>query len=88
MAMERPIHRIVRMEVKLSEAERDLFYNYAKELGINPTRLARNLIMQQAEKTLRNIVFYIPIVTAYKKYLKITNQTNEIKRIESDEETS
>jgi len=88
MALERPIHRIKRMEIKLSIAERDLFYSLAKEMGINPTRLARNLIMLQAEKTLKNKTFYIPVTKAYKKYLKITNQTNEIKRIESDEETS
>jgi len=84
MAMERPIHRTVRMEVKLSEAERDLFYNYAKELGINPTRLARNLMMLQAEKKLRNMVFYIPIIKAYKKYLELTNQKNILEMIKTD----
>jgi len=73
------------IRIRLSKEEKDLFYGLAKELEINPTRLARNLIMMQAEQKLRNKAFYIPLTKAYIKYLEITNQNELLKKIKEEE---
>jgi len=64
------------IRIRLSKEEKELFYAFAKEMHINSTRLARNIIMKQAVQNLRNKAFYIPIINAYKKYLEITKQND------------
>jgi len=83
MANIRKTKREVRMDIPMAKEEKKLFTEYAKELGINPTRLARNIIMQQAEAKLRNNAFYIPVTKAYIKYLEITNQKEILERIKT-----
>lgn len=80
MANKKQITRDERMEIRLAKEEKELFYSFAKECGINPSRLARNLIMQQAESIL-NKPFYIPISKAYIKYLEVTKQNEILERI-------
>lgn len=84
MAFEREITRDERMEIRLSKEEKELFYAYAKEIGIMPGRLARNIILDQATAKMENAVI-LPFVKAYKKYLEITGQTETLKRIEETE---
>lgn len=81
------IKKIVRSEefkVRLSKEEKDLFYKFAESLGTTPSRLARNLIMGQAEATIENKIM-LPFIKAYKNYLKITGQNEEIEEIEKGE---
>lgn len=83
MANIKPIQRTEQIRIRLSKEEKELFYSFAKECGINPTRLARNLIMMQAENIL-NKPFYIPLSKAYKKYLELTNQKQAIERLKEE----
>lgn len=84
MANVKEKQRDEQIRIRLSKEEKELFYSFAKEMEINPTRLARNLIMLQAEQKLRNKAFYIPVTKAYKKYLEITKQNDILERIKTD----
>jgi uncharacterized protein (DUF1778 family) len=83
MANKKKITRDERIEIRLSKEEKELFYSFAKDCGINPARLARNLMMTQAENIL-NKPFYIPISKAYIKYLELTNQKQAIERLKEE----
>lgn len=80
MANVKEIIRSERFEIRMSPEEKELFTSYANEIGMNPSRLARNIIMQQSESIL-NKPFYIPITKAYLKYLEVTKQTDILERI-------
>lgn len=85
MANIKKIKRDERFEIRLSKQERDLIEALAKDIGIKPTRLVRNLALTHAESKLFNKAFAIPLIKAYKEYLKITNQKEELFRIENEE---
>ncbi len=82
MAFEREIIRDERFEIRMSKEEKELFYAYAKELGIMPGRLARNILLDQASAKIENAVM-IPFIKGYKKYLEITGQKETLERIEN-----
>ena len=82
MANTKKITRDDQLRLRLSKQERALFEAYAKELGINPSRLGRNIIMSQAESIV-NKPFIVPIFEAYKKYLKVTNQKKALERMKT-----
>lgn len=82
MANVKAIQRKERFEIRMSKEEKDLFYKYAEELGINPCRLGRNIIMSQVESKI-NKPFIIPIWKAYKRYLEVTNQEEALKRMKT-----
>ncbi len=82
MANNKKITRDDQLRLRLSKQERNLFEAYAKELGINPSRLGRNIIMSQAESIV-NKPFIIPIAKAYKKYLEVTNQKEALERMKT-----
>lgn len=84
MAFEREIVRDERMEIRLSKEEKELFYAYAKEIGIMPGRLARNILLDQASSKMENAVI-LPFIKGYKKYLEITGQKETLERIEKTE---
>lgn len=84
MANEKEITRNDQMRIRMSKEEKDFFNAYAEELGINPSRLARNIIMQQAESIL-NKPFYIPVTKAYIKYLEVTKQNDILERMKKSD---
>lgn len=84
MAFEREIIRDERIEIRMSKEEKELFYAYAKSIGIMPGRLARNIIMMQANAKIENTIG-LPLIKAYKGYLKMTNQNELLKEIEEEE---
>jgi hypothetical protein len=79
MANHKKIIRDKVIFIKVSTEEKKLFDEYAKKLDINPSRLARNLLLQKAESGFKNIE--APVIKAYKHYLKITNQ-EDISKLE------
>lgn len=83
MANNKEIIRDQRIEIRMSKEEKELFYKFAEELGINPSRLARNIIMEQSE-SLINKYYTKPFVKAYIKYAEITNNKEILNRIKQD----
>lgn len=84
MAFEREIVRDERMEIRLSKEEKELFNAFAKQMGMMPGRLARNIIMAQANAKLENAI-NIPLVKAYREYLRVTKQFKLLEEIEKGE---
>jgi len=80
MANIKEIQRTNRMEIRMSDIEKEVFYAYAKECGINPSRLARNIILEQAESILGKVV-YKPLAKGYVKYCKITKNLDALERL-------
>jgi len=72
MANHKKIIRDKVIFIKVSQEEKELFDEYAKKLDINPSRIARNILLRKAESSFKNIE--APVIKAYKRYLKITNQ--------------
>ncbi len=69
--------------IKVSKQEKELWDSFAKDIGISSTKLARNILMTEAE-SLKNKYGITPIIKAYIKYLEVTNQKEALKRIQSD----
>lgn len=84
MANHKEIIRDQYIRIKMSKEEKELWKEYSKKLGISPSRLARNIIMLEAEKN--SIAKGIELVgmTALKKYYKITKQNNILERMKED----
>jgi len=80
------IRRDFFINIKVSKQEKELFETMAKTFGIQPSTLARNILMYEAEQKLRNKIIYKPLIDAYKTYLKLTNQENELERILGNKE--
>lgn len=76
------IIRDKRFEIILSKEEKDLFEKYAEKMGLNKSRLARNILMEKAESYLAPIE--IGVVRAYIKYLEITKDKEMLERIKKD----
>ncbi len=85
MANIRKITRDEQIRVRLSKEEKELIEALAKDFGMKPTRLVRNLALAQAESKLYNKAFAKPIIKAYKKYLEVTNQKEELFKFENEE---
>jgi len=83
MANKKEIIRDHFITIKVSKQEKELWEAYAKEMGINKTRLARNVLMMEAESLL-NKYLTKPVIKAYIKYAEITNDKDILKRIKSD----
>ena len=49
MANKKEIIRDQFITIKVSKQEKELWEEYSKEIGINKTRLARNVLMAEAE---------------------------------------
>jgi hypothetical protein len=78
------IVRDQRIEIKLSKEEKDLWIAYAEEMQINPTRLARNILMEQAEENILSKKYKQAIVKAYIKYCEVTKNKDALERIKQD----
>jgi len=83
MANKKEIIRDQYIRIKMSKEEKDLWIEYSNRIGINPTRLARNIILMEAESFLSKII-NIPVIKAYRYYLEKTNKKEEIKKMQSD----
>ena len=83
MANHKEIIRDEYIRIKLSKQEKDLWLEFAKEAGINPTRLARNVLMMEAE-SLINKYFTRNVSKAYIKYCKLTQNQEVLDRIKTD----
>ena len=83
MANKKEIIRDQFITIKVSNEEKELWTNYAKKTGINPTRLARNILMIEAE-SFYNKHIEDKIFKAYIKYLEITKNEEVLKRIKND----
>jgi len=83
MANKKEIIRDEYIRIKMSKEEKALWTTYANEIGINPTRLARNIIMAEAE-SLFNQKIKTNILKAYIKYAEVTKNTEILERIKKD----
>jgi len=71
------------IRIKMSKEEKELWIKYAEEMGINSTRLARNILMIEAESLINKYISK-NVVKAYLKYAKITNNKEILKRVKTD----
>jgi len=85
MAKYKKIQRDTNITIRVSKEEKDLIYGLAKDIGMKPTRLVRNLALTHAEDKLLNKTFAIPLIKAYKRYLKLTKQEDLLNMIENDD---
>lgn len=77
------ITRDVFIKIPMSKEEKELWLRYAENTGINPTRLARNVLMIEAE-SLINKAITKPFIKAYIKYAEVTNNKEILERIKTD----
>jgi uncharacterized protein (DUF1778 family) len=84
MANIKKITRTEEFKIRMSKEEKELFFKYAESIGINPSRLMRNIALDQANSKIENTML-LPFVKAYKEYLKITDQKERLKEIEEEE---
>jgi hypothetical protein len=84
MANNKEIIRDQYIRIKMSKEEKELWTKFAEDMGINSTRLARNILTSEAESTLRNKLAFKPVIQAYKKYLEITKQNDILERMKED----
>lgn len=78
------IQRDTRIEIRVSKEEKELFYKYAEDIGINPSRLARNILMAEAEKNVITKGIEKNVIKAYLKYAEVTNNTEILERVKKD----
>ena len=71
-------------KIKMSKEEKEVFYKYAEDMGINPSRLARNILLMEANKKLKRKIIYEPTLKAYRHYLEITKQNDILERMKED----
>ena len=83
MANKKEIQRTEYLKIRMSKEEKELFYKYAEETGISPSRLARNILMMEAE-SLFNKTVTTNVLKAYIKYAELTKNEEILKRIKSD----
>jgi len=83
MANKKEIIRDEYIRIKMSKEEKALWIEYANSMGINPTRLARNMLMTQAESLINNFINK-PIIKSYIKYLEVTKNKEALERISKD----
>jgi hypothetical protein len=81
---QKEIIRDQRFEIRMSKEEKELWTKFAEDIGINPSRLARNILTETAEKKLRNKLIYKPLLQAYRKYLEVTKQNDILERMKED----
>lgn len=85
MANLKKIQRNEKIEIRVSKEEKDLFNAYAEELSLMPTRLARAILMQEAEKNFFAKKFEKGVLKAYKKYAEVTNNEEILDRFKKHE---
>ena len=81
---QKEIIRDQRFEIRMSKEEKELWTKFAEDMGVNPTKLARNILMTEAEATLRNKYAFKPLLKAYRKYLEVTKQNDVLEQMKKD----
>ena len=79
---------IVRNEfitIKVSKEEKEVFKKYAEYLGLMPTRLARNILLEEATKNMIAKGIEKGTLKALKKYAEITNDNEILERFKKHE---
>lgn len=71
-------------KIRMSDEEKEMWIKYAKELGINPSRLARNILMIEAKKNFISKGIEKGTLKAYKKYLEIINDKDMLEKMKTD----
>ena len=71
-------------KIKMSKQEKEVIYKFAEDMGINPSRLARNILLEEANAKLRNKIAFKPVLQAYKKYLEVTKQFDILKKMQEE----
>jgi fructose-1,6-bisphosphatase len=84
MANVKKIVRTEEFKIRMSKEEKELFFKLAENIGIAPSKLARNLMMSQAEAKIEN-AFLLPFIKAYKSYLKTTNQNEKLEDLQKED---
>ena len=82
METKKKIERNERLEIRLTKEEKEKIIKYSKELGINASRLTRNIMLMEIE-SLTNKIFNKPIGKSYIYYLKKTNNIEELKKLQT-----
>lgn len=77
------VQRNKKLEIRMTQEEKDLFYKYAEDIGINPARLARNLILSEAESILNQVITK-NIGKAYIKTKELLKDKDFIERMKKD----
>ncbi len=73
------------MEIRMSKEEKQLFTEYAKNLGIAPGRLMRNIAMWEAEKNALAKGVEKATILALRKYYEVTKQYDKIEQSKRDD---
>ncbi len=84
MANNKEIIRDQYIRIKMSKEEKELWTKFAEDMGINPTKLARNILLMEAEAKLKNNLFYKPVLQAYRKYLEVTKQFDILEQMKEE----
>ena len=71
------------IKIRVSEKEKELWNKYAEDLGINPSRLARNILLSQAESII-NKYYANYWVKGYIKTLELLKDKEALKRLQSE----
>lgn len=75
------IQRTEYLRIRMSKEEKDLFEEYAKDLGLVPTRLARNILLDEVcKKNYLAKKIQKGAVSAYRIYAEKTNDREAIER--------
>ena len=75
------IQRSEYLRIRMSKEEKELFETYAKEIGLIPTRLARNILLEEAcEKCFFKKKIEKGAIKAYRLYIEKTNDKEAIER--------
>ena len=78
------VKRDTKLEIRMSKEEKELWYKYANSLEINPSRLARNILIMEAEKNAISKGVEKTAITALKKYYEVTKQFDMLERIKEE----
>jgi len=77
------VHRDKKLEIKMTQEEKELFYKYAEDLGINPSRLARNILLSNAESII-NKYYGKYWVKGYIKMLELLKDKEALDRFKTE----
>lgn len=82
MANIKEIKRTERFEIRMTEKEKEIWYKCAEEIGIHPSRMARNIILEFAESTFdrRATKMFVKI---YKSVAEMTKNQEVLDRLNS-----
>jgi hypothetical protein len=77
------VKRDTKLEIRMSKEEKELFYKYAEDLGINPSRLARNILLSNAESII-NKYYGKYWIKGYIKTLELLKDKEALERLKSE----